>query len=140
MNKYRAWDKKNKEMYQVYGWNSSKNEMYICSLPNSAFKGGALHTTHVITRPLDKYILMQSTGLKDKNGVEIFEGDFIKFKHNQMSGRGFVFWNQEVGQWWIKDTREVTKKRGQRYYPFWEDCKYTVYGNIHANPEMLKEV
>ncbi|MBJ1787981.1 YopX family protein, partial [Enterococcus faecalis] len=39
---------------------------------------------------IDKYVLMQSTGLKDKNGVEIFEGDIVQYRDGEYSYLGIV--------------------------------------------------
>ncbi|MGC6767587.1 YopX family protein [Enterococcus sp. LJL51] len=128
--KFRAWDKEAEQMVlqmengNEYVWMIGTEDIFI---------------QHITENNIPEQVLMQYTGLKDKNGVEIYEGDLIKFKFNQMSGRGFVYWNKEIGQWWIKDIREVTKKRGQRYYPFWKKCPYIVCGNIYENPELLEE-
>lgn len=69
-------------------------------------------------------ILMQYTGLKDKNGQEIYEGDIVK---GGFSGKNF----------------EVIFKEGSFYaremllYGINPECK--VIGNIYENPDLLKE-
>ena len=129
--RFRAWYEEEKEMQSVIDIYFNKNKGDIESFVTKGKK--ATYHTDVHTHKL-----MQYTGSKDKNGVEIYEGDIIHFKHNQMAGLGFVYFNEEVAQWWIKDIREVTKKRGQRYYPFWKDCQYRIDGNIYENPELLE--
>lgn len=75
----------------------------------------------------DSAILMQYTGMKDKNGVEIWEGDVIK------SGRGD--WGVIV---WKAPFFEVTVSEDQSslYTKEWiEACE--VIGNIYENPNLL---
>ena len=74
--------------------------------------------------------LMQFTGLKDKNGKEIYEGDIIGWK----STRKVKKWTyREV----VKDIREfyanMINERSDGAY--WH---YEIIGNIYENPELLK--
>ena len=75
----------------------------------------------------------QSTGLTDKNGKKIFEGDIVHFRTSGLSGYGEV--KDENGRFVIVDKR----KKPTRYYPFYDDAIYRVDGNIHDNPELLEE-
>ena len=69
----------------------------------------------------------QYTGLTDKNGVKIFEGDILKFR----SGIYSVEWDNEHSKFLQRD--------GQfsRELHIWI-AKSEIVGNIHDNPELLK--
>lgn len=74
--------------------------------------------------------LMQYTGLKDKNGVEIYEGDVVKWNNNiQIGNSTIVFYD---GCFRLED------------YPFSEynkletGSRIEVIGNIYENPELIK--
>jgi len=72
------------------------------------------------------YPIMQYTGLKDKNGKKIYEGDILK----SISGMGEVYWNNEIGAWAWPPGED---------WGMIEDKNIEVIGNIYENPEKLKK-
>lgn len=114
--KFRAWDKKEKEMfYEFYirAWDGKPIQM--------DWKGHELN--------LDDLILMQFTGLHDKNGKEIYEGDIIEFGIVVIfkDGAFRIDVDSTPLQEWI------WKRQRSR-----EDTE--VIGNIYENPRKTKKL
>ncbi|HCU0724464.1 TPA: YopX family protein [Enterococcus faecalis] len=124
--KFRAWDKRENTMRDVAVLHFTKggkvNSIEYWKTPSE------LKSYHV-----RNLVLMQSTGLKDKNGVEIFEGDvlyYIPFE-SHINDSIVVF---EKGSFCTKMLRngKLTSVR------FIDSEEYEVIGNIHENPELLQ--
>lgn len=88
--------------------------------------------TFYLTR--EEIVLMQSTGLFDKNGVKIFDGDIVKLQYTIASDFELFEVRQFRGGMWRIDNR----RRGSDLWLRNEDCE--VIGNIHENPELLESV
>ena len=106
-------------------WIEFENEEGTLSLPLKDFR-------FYYYKGSKAYELMQYTGLKDKNGKEIYEGDIVqgRIKDEGIDVKGIVVYC-ECGYYFIKDKDDEV-----------EICIISdleVIGNIYENPELLEE-
>ena len=84
-------------------------------------------------------MLEQYTGLKDKNGKEIYDGDKIKYKNSMEYGEGTVEdCRGGIVIWWDGDKSSTDTIMSMLWY-FGCSEELEVIGNIHENPELLEE-
>lgn len=115
--KFRAWDKLNKDMFNVESINFQERRVYKDT---------------VSYREFNDVEFIQYTGLKDKNGKEIYEGDIV-ILHN---GKYKVIFNTEEARFVLRDDEfEIN-------IPFTNNNneRMEVLGNVYENPELIKEV
>lgn len=124
--KFRAWDK----LLQCYTRGSMG--LFINSKGEITFDAGT------------RYIFQQYTGLKDKNGKEIFEGDWVRTANDSICSVVFGdYYNDECEEECENKCHGIGfyfKDKGG-YYLLREAVKgsngYEVIGNIYENPELL---
>lgn len=124
MIKFRAWDKVFKEMVQVNALVLDEQVVKV------TYKNG-----NVAKDDMKEYELMQSTGLKDKNGKEIFEGDIVDYKGRE----AVVKWHGSYASF-IYRFVDGLQERVSEWDPLFLACyHFEVIGNIYENPELLED-
>ena len=122
---FRAWDKEYEEMYLVDEINFDCGEFESIG-DGIKFLRGA-----------DKVELMQSTGLKDKNGKEIFEGDILAIETDEGILNVNIFWDSKHALFMFESKKYNEKDLlaelvEDNTYPF------EIAGNIYENPELFE--
>jgi uncharacterized phage protein (TIGR01671 family) len=124
--RYRAWDKHEQKMFdndELIIWNNNVYANDSKKLSCNYLKGWSID---------DEY-LMQSTGLKDKNGKEIFEGDVLGTKDGLLNG--VVEYRSDLGMW----TNSLIS-----YNNFERLCNVAgsreIIGNIYENRDLLEVI
>ena len=107
--KFRAWDRKRSEWLDP-----SYFYLYLDGLTIKHVKGGAKTDVE----------LSQYTGLNDKNGAQIYEGDIIETEYIGNKAIQYI----DNGFWCITD-------EGNKEIPYAENRK--IIGNIYENPELI---
>lgn len=123
--KFRIWDAPNLWMYEVDGF----DQRFVIQLGGivGRFNGKTYDTV------TDSCVLMQFTGLTDKNGKEIYEGDIVCVRNNQNGFFQVVFVNAYVGGWVLKhDDDHYLLSLGAR-----KQDEIEVIGNIHEHPDLI---
>ena len=115
--KFRAWDKRHNSMEYI-------NDLYW-------FEENGIHNFND-----DNYVFMQNTGLKDKNGKEIYDSDIVKVTWG--SGK-IVFYEVKycgsLGYHYLRDTKN---KEDDDIICIYDYSQMDVIGNVFDNPELLK--
>ena len=124
--KFRAWLKKEQKM---------DNEIdHISWLEDELYCIGDGITYMVLAEDL---VLMQSTGLKDKNGKEIFEGDILAVEADDGVIISKVSWDDEHALFVIK-TKKFNEEAALAELVDDNSYPFEVIGNIYENPELLE--
>ena len=128
--KFRAWDKARNEMnYKVMVGNcDTDDENWTCPIIWIEERQDWLH--------FDDYdSIMQSTGLCDQEGTEVFEGDIL---HHQIQTEYtfIVKYDKDKGRWYGDGlSRTYRINITKEFLPY-----YKVIGNIYENPELLEDM
>lgn len=126
--KFRAWDKEGNRMIlpkYLYSINLLKEQVTERTECNYTFS--------LYSIPFDKVELMQSTGLFDKNGKEVFVGDIIKCTRGCPHE---VYLEKEYGGTYIGGMPTIYLKGIREGYA-WTGAE-EILGNIYENPELLE--
>ena len=127
--KFRAWDKK------TNSWYDDSNQHLVINLDGTLTNcwNGELMEDYT-----ERIILLPFTGLKDKNGVEIYEGDIVQIKDHSFQREPDGYTGIEIdGFYPVTYTESMELVAGQ--WLLMHQLPYvTVIGNIYENPELLE--
>lgn len=124
--KYRAWNKIQKKMVQVYGMSFDKNGI-LKGIKDEYTEEGEIHLIYDV----HNYELMQATGLKDDDGQDLYEGDIFVSRFSNIVY--VVYLDKERASFWIKsETGDHPLFTLTPFHP-------RIIGNIYENKDLLEE-
>jgi hypothetical protein len=126
--KFRAWLKEDEKMANVETMDfTDKSIQYL--------KRSEIINVYILRREsFDDVELMQYTGLKDKNGKEIYEGDILFFRDENM--KYIVVWQDAA---FIIKSIEIRKYSEKMYWLDDTEICCEIVGNIYENKKLLEE-
>lgn len=122
--KFRAWSKLASKMYIVNGLYFDRGIVQYANNDNA-----------IRFIKLENIILMQSTGLKDKNGKEIFEGDIVVYKDRE----AVVKWHGSYASFIYRFVDEMQERVSEWDPLFLAYHHFEIIGNVYENPELLED-
>jgi len=129
-SEFRAWDidaKKMRYLITKVGW--SLHGITSCAYLDDRLCDVPMYNLEGTIGERDHFVLMERTGLNDKAGTPIWEGDIVSFTKNEENRRMEVHYNE---QWGIYEPISWEKNRGC-------PIEVEIVGNIYENSEILEE-
>ena len=127
--RFRAWDKHNQNMF-------ANDELIIWDNNVYANDSKKLSCNYLKGWSIDEEYLMQSTGVFDENGVEIFEGDILAVETDDGTLNVNVFWD-EGHALFMFESKQYNEKEALAELLEDDSYPFEIIGNIYENKELL---
>lgn len=130
--KFRAWDSAKKEMFKDTFAITESGQVVVVEQESVASSPDYVFVEHLV--------IMQSTGLRDKNDKEIFDGDVLEIEdEGEVLGNAKLTWDKERAVFMIEG---ISVDDIVPFHEIASDEKsysYRVVGNVYENPELLED-
>jgi len=122
---------------KLRAWSKRRNK-WISPMTSFSFVTADLTTEFKDT---EEIAYSQCTGLKDKNGKEIYEGDIVSAKYiydKRTTDKAQVIWREDKASFGLKSLKGLTNEEYE-LYKVTAEHNLEVIGNIYENKELLNE-